>query len=70
MFGPYGISSAISQASRTVSRLQSGYLYHYAFSKYFCYIHWLMGYYRPSFISYFCNQYFYYMRGYQPPKKV
>ena len=45
MFGPYGISSAISQGSRTVSRLQSGYLYHYAFSKYFCYIHWLMGYY-------------------------
>ena len=31
MFGPYGISSVISQGSRTVSKLQSGYLYHYAF---------------------------------------
>ena len=31
MFGPYGISSVISQGSRTVSILQSGYLYHYAF---------------------------------------
>ena len=31
MFGPYGISNVISQGSQTVSRMQSGYLYHYAF---------------------------------------
>ena len=31
MFGPYGISNIVSQGSKTVSRLQSGYLYHYAF---------------------------------------
>jgi len=31
MFGPYGISNVISQGSQTVSKMQSGYLYHYAF---------------------------------------
>jgi NADH-quinone oxidoreductase subunit L len=30
-FGPNGISSVVSRTSKRLSKLQSGYLYHYAF---------------------------------------